>query len=305
MDDSRARTDKTRWQLVVLVGLALLGAVAGCGRKKAGLMPAPGQVVGIVDGSKITALLVDAFGRNLEEEMAKRGVEVNFEVNVHNIQEILDEMATFELVALEAVRRGLDRDPDIAARLAWTQRKILAEELLSQVFAPLQPNQGDVMAYFTQHRDEFGVGLKVQWMLLPDTAFALMILDSLAQGTDFVALARRHSLDTSIAPPTHLRRSVGMALNWNLADEEAVFALAPGQVSRPIRLPKGCQLVKVLQRVRLVENVIFNETVQEYIGTALLLERQRQAKDSLVASLRSRTKIELMPEAYLGTGGRR
>jgi hypothetical protein len=161
------------------------------------------------------------------------------------------------------------------------------------------------MGYFTQHRDEFGYGLKVQWMMLPDTATALLLLDSLTQGAEFAPLARRHSLDTSLAPPTYLRRSVGMALNWNLAEEEAVFALQPGQVSAPIKLPRGCQLVKVLQRVRLVDNVTFNEAVQEYIGSALLFDRQQAAKDSLVGALRGAATIELHPEAYLGrTPGR-
>ncbi|MBM3314992.1 hypothetical protein FJY71_04010 [candidate division WOR-3 bacterium] len=293
--------------------LALIGMVvaavgfwaAGCGKKAGGLLPAPGAAVGVVNGSKVTAELVDAFGANLEEEMAKRGIDVDFSVNTENVQEILDELVTFELVAQEAVRRGLDKDPTIAARMAWMQRKILAEELLSRTFAPLEPTDGDVMAYFTRHRDEFGDGLKVQWMILPDTAAALMMLDSLSQGAQFAALARRHSLDTAIAPPSYLRRSVGMAMNWSLAEEEAVFALQPGQVSAPIKLPRGCQLVKLLERVRIVDNVAYNEAVQEYIAGALLLDRQRAAKDSLVASLRTGAKVELMPEVYLGSAAAR
>jgi peptidyl-prolyl cis-trans isomerase C len=269
------------------------------------LLSAPGTVVGKVDGSRITSGLVDAFGANIEEEMAKRGVDVSFEVNAQNVREILDEMVTFELVALEAVRQGLDRDPDIMARLAWMQRKILTEEVLRRAFTPLAPTEAEVMAYFTQHRDEFGQGLKVQWMVLPDTTTALMLLDSIRAGADFAALARRHSLDTAIAPGTYLRRSVGMALNWSLADEEAVFALQPGQVSRPIPLPRGCQLIKVLQRIRLVDNVTYNEAVQEYIRSVLQLDRQRAVKDSVVASLRSRARVELEPELYLGAAAGR
>jgi hypothetical protein len=246
----------------------------------------------------MTVKLVDAFGQMLEEEMARRGVEVEFGVTTENLPLVLEEMVTVELMAQEAVRRGYAKEPAVAAALAWQERRALAEELQERLFAPLEASQQDIMQYFTQHRDEFGYGLKVQWMVLADTLLGRALLDSVNAGVDFAGLARRHSLDTTITPATFLRRSVGMALNWSLADEEAVFALRPGQVSGIINLPKGCQLVKVLERKRIVDVVTYNDAVHEYISGALTLDKQRAARDSLISELRKAAKVELTPEAY-------
>lgn len=283
---------------VCLAALAVIAiALTGCS-KPAALPAATGTTVGTVNDSKLTTDLIDAFGANLEDEMAKRGVDVSFSVTTDNLPMVLDEMTTVELLAQEAVRRGFARDRHVQSQLSWLTRKLLAEELQSRLFAPLEAAESEVLNYFGQHRDEFGYGLKVQWMILADTVTGRQLLDSLRAGADFAALARRHSLDSSIAPSTFLRRSVGMALNWSLADEEALFALSPGQFSHVIKLPKGCQIVKVLDKKRIVDNVVYNEAVAEYIRGALTIDKQRSARDSLLAQLRQVAKIEYRPQAY-------
>jgi len=70
-------------------------------------------------------------------------------------QLLLDEIIRAELLAAEARRRGLDRDPETVERI----RQILRDELLRQVRAelpgPEQIPEAEVRSYYDEHRDEF------------------------------------------------------------------------------------------------------------------------------------------------------
>lgn len=275
----------TKTATVAILAVLLL---AGCDRGAAGLRPAPGKVLGTVGSEKITDLEADYQAEQMRAAVSR-----------DNISELLDHMVTVTLLAQEAVRRGMLKDPATAAKLAWVERVFLASEMAQSLATGRKPTSGEILEYYNSRKDDFAHGLKLMLMVLRDSLVAEQTRAELLAGADFRRLALERSLDTSmLSVPGYPTRGVGMSLGWDLAAEEAVFDLKPGEVSRVIASPVGYQLVKLVEKKRVTDNPVFNEITQMYVEEALKTSRNRAAMDSVLSSLRAGVKIELNPDAY-------
>lgn len=260
----------------------------GCNQAPAGLEQPKGKVVGTVNNDRLTVPQVDYAAEQLRAE-----------VNQQNLPKILDRMVTVSLLAQEAVRRGMLKDEKVLSGLAWMERMYLASELAGRIAESAEPAPGEVLEYFQQHKSEFGTGLKMQLMVLPESGYAEQTLAELKAGADFLRLARERSMDTSVINvPGYPTRGVALSLGWSLADEERVFSLKPGEISPVLTTQMGYQIVKVIEKKTLNENPTLNEMIQMYISEGLKEQRRRQVLDSLLTSLRSRAKVVLKPEEY-------
>lgn len=258
----------------------------GCTREP--LHSPKGATVGTIDGEQITAPQVDYAAGQLR-----------IEVSPTNLPKLLDHMVAVSVCAQEAVRQGMLKDEKVVSGLAWMERMFLAQELLNRLTETLAPSLSEIAAYFSEHRDQFTWGLKLNLMVLPDSVLAEQTLNELKSGANFTQLARERSLDTSVINlPGYPTRGIGMSLGWSLADEEAVFDLAPGALSKVISTPVGYQLVKVVDKKRITDSPSLNEITQFYISEALKAQKRQLVMNRLLDSLRQGKKIVLKPEAY-------
>ncbi|MEO0079583.1 MAG: peptidyl-prolyl cis-trans isomerase [candidate division WOR-3 bacterium] len=247
-----------------------------------------GPAVALVNSDRLTKLQVDYLAQQLQGQ-----------VTSENLPKVLEHMVTVSLLSQEAVRRGLLKDPEVLARLAWIERMFLTSELTERLTSGIEPSNAELFDYYKAHQEEFSVGLKLMLMVLPDSIVAEQTRAELVAGADFVKLAKERSRDTSMLHlPGYPTRGIGDALGWRLKDEEAVFSLRPGEVSPVIPSAAGYQIVKVVERKRITDTPRFNEAAQLYIKEALTRQRSQTVVDSLVTALRSKAKVELRPEVY-------
>ena len=70
-------------------------------------------------------------------------------------QQIIGEWVTNELMAQEAVRRGLRSDPEVQRLLEENERSVLISALMNDFLAieSIAPTRGDIEAYFAQHQE--------------------------------------------------------------------------------------------------------------------------------------------------------
>ncbi len=262
-------------------------SISGC-KDQSDLRRPKGKVIGTVNNDQLTGPQVDY-----------SALQLRVGVTPNTLPKILDRMVSISLMAQEAKRRGMLKEEKIIAELAWLERMYLASELAERIAGEIQVSPADLLNYFQKHKAEFGTGLKLQLMVLPDSIYAEQTLAELKSGADFVKLARERSLDTAnITIPGYPTRGIGISLGWSLKDEETVFSLNPGEVSPVLSTVMGYQIVKVVEKKTINANPTMNEITQLYISEALRDQRRRERLDSLIAALRQGAKIILKPEEY-------
>jgi peptidyl-prolyl cis-trans isomerase C len=70
-------------------------------------------------------------------------------------KQLLDELVDLELLAVEARRRGLDKQPETQERVRQMLRDELLSEVRASVLAPNDISEADARRYYDEHRDDF------------------------------------------------------------------------------------------------------------------------------------------------------
>lgn len=251
--------------------------------------------------------------------------------------EVAESLVDRVLLAGEARRRGLKPEADwveaqlqtLAARLQadprWEPRRVallddarrqlnddsLIHQLREQVERVPDADAEAVREYYRGHPDKFTtpervrvsmILLKVEpwapaagWSAAEEEAGHL--LDQLRRGGDFAALARLHSAD----PSAERGGDLGFVHRgmFSAETQQVIDALAPGELSAPVRLLQGFALFRLDERVppRL------NDFAQAEERARALLRRERQeaAWEGLRTGLRTDARIEIN-EAVVSAG---
>lgn len=116
------------------------------------------------------------------------------------------------------------------------------------------------------------------------------LLARIKAGVDFVALAKAESDDPAAKQTGGLMEDVGrgrMAPEW----DEAVFALKPGEVSGPIKLPWGYEVVR-MEKIGRELPPDFEKNKQQLLKSHAD-QRRGEAMQKLVTDLRQKAKVEV------------
>ncbi len=219
------------------------------------------------------------------------------------VKEMADRVVDEAVLALEARRRGLDRDP--ALRAEW-DRRLAARLLEEEVEVPLaawRPDEAAIRSWQERHGEQ---------LRMPDTVSVVVLslwLD--AGGTNGLA-ERLRSVQAGLADGRSL---ADLATRWadgpsERAAEPFVFidgreslrqpaevvtaALAlrtPGQRSDPVRTTRGWSLVEL--RERRVGQVLPAEKARLIAVQGLKAERRAAALSTLVDGIRRREGIRV------------
>lgn len=140
------------------------------------------------------------------------------------------------------------------------RKNLLSERLQQQRFAVTRIARREVEEFFSLYKDS--LGLVPEQVDLAHIAIKLksgseagvrakenarLILDSLRAGSDFAAMARRHSEDPGSAPQGG---DLGFVRRGQFVKEfeSAVFSLAPGEISEPVETEFGLHIIELIER---------------------------------------------------------
>jgi peptidyl-prolyl cis-trans isomerase C len=268
-----------------LTGLLLAcAALAACGDKSGdGEARKEDPVVATVDGDEIRQSEIDAIYQSLPPQYRQLPLEF--------LQAQLVEGLIAQKLAADAAREaGLDKDPDYKARVKRVENQILEDMWIDrQVEKGLTPERLK-QAYDAAPKRE----VKASHILVKTEEEAKAIIDALAKGGDFAALAREKSLDTGSG-------AAGGELGYFQPDQmvpefaEAVTALKPGEVSKtPVKSQFGYHVIKVEDS----RTVSFEDSEAE-----LRAQETEKLRDEVMAQLRDKAKIEKVEPAADKTTG--
>lgn len=138
-------------------------------------------------------------------------------------RELLNEMVEMEILAQEARRRGLDRDPHVQLHMMQALRNEVLDELRRELPAPEELSESEVKDYYEAHRSDF-VEPERRRVLVIETKSenAAKLVSAEAQGATgekWAELARKHSVRRDRLQPGEANELAG----------DLGFVSAPGQ----------------------------------------------------------------------------
>jgi peptidyl-prolyl cis-trans isomerase C len=276
----------------LLIPAAVVAAavfLAGCNNKSKSEPALSGPALASVNGDKLTATELDS--------LSPQG----FQITRENLPKILDKWVSNTLMYQEAVRRGVDKEPQVQAHIKRLERDYLVNDLLDRLTSRVKVGQDQEMQYFNQHKDEFTYEVKIARIVMADSMMAVQTLAELKSGADFTKLAKERSQDVALEAGQESRyfaRNIGdPRMGGDPAVAEAIFALSPGQVSDVVPSQEGYQIIKLVDKKKVKADVTFADAKDE-IEAILSYRRSQVVVDSVLTALREKAKIELKPDVY-------
>ncbi len=294
--------------------LALLAAAA-CQKKSGPSGPA------VAEGEGVTITAEEFQARLAEQSPFIRQRYTTLERK----KEFLENLVRFELLAREAERQGLDKDPEVRRTLQKVMVQRLVQKLLQEGDASKEVGDADAQKYYDEHKDEFvkprRVRLSQALFAAPSGAKDRAAKSAAARAAlgrvkaeekknplAFALVARELSEDGAT-------RAAGGDLGFrSLAELEAqfgkpfaekAFGLGDGEVAL-VESPQGFHVVK---RTGLQEELSRSfEQVKPQIQARLLRERRTRDFDEYVKGLREKAHVtvndaELEKVAVAGAPG--
>jgi len=245
-----------------------------------------GKTLAVVNGEPLTeaTLLKEAenlppYVRPILETAAGRG-------------QFLESVITRDLLMREALRRGIDRRPEVADRIAMARKSIVLEALLRDV-AEKAPGLSDaaLRTIYDANPSAYQVGerVKVSHMLFREKARALEILGRAKAGEPFEALMKEvGSGDGEVAADLgEIERG-----NFVKEFEAAAFSAEPGVPTGPVKTTYGYHVIKVYAKIP--AGVRSFEEVKPKLLAEQREQVQRDAFEGLISDLRKQATVRVL-----------
>jgi peptidyl-prolyl cis-trans isomerase C len=204
--------------------------------------------------------------------------------------ELRDVLITREVLAQEALKRKLDKDPQYVAQMDVMRQQILLGVLFEDFVKKNEPSEAALRQEYDKAKNENDAAGRKEYLsrhiVVKDEADAKAIIEELGNGGDFAAIAKEKSTDPGSSDK-------GGELGWSEPDRfvapygEELRKLKKGEYSKePVKTDFGYHVVQVLDE----RPVAFPEydSVKAQIRQGLL----GKARDEYIEKLRAKAKIQ-------------
>lgn len=239
----------------------------------------------------------------LEQKAKELNIDVEAEVN-QRMKEIATENGLPNLLAFENELKKQGVDPEAARsqiRRQLQQQYVIQREVLSPIFQSL--NDKDRRDYYEKNKDKVTTPgeVTISEIFLPlegHTADevdqrAKRLVAELRAGKNFEEAA------TAYSPASRASRAqkgkLGTFKQGELKGDitAAISTLKPGEVTEPIRLQDGFQIIRLDERKAPTVRAFEDADVQNFIGRAATMERAEEARKKYMKKLREDAFLEI------------
>lgn len=225
-------------------------------------------------------------------------------------EKLLERAVKFSLLAQEARRLGLDKEPDVAKKINEITDNILIKELTQRKISDdVTVTDEEINAYYDKNKDDFYKKEKIKAQLIhfaldektaPEKKEKARLkaeetLNKLKAGADFDELAKQVSDDrrTKRRGGNTGYFSRGRRKNiYGEQFEEAAFSLKPGEISGIVESKNGLYIIKVTEKREAEQQSL--EAVKARIQRRLEREKQKEAYENYIQSLEKRYPVKMI-----------
>lgn len=263
----------------------------------------PGKSVDQINAEfeKTKSQILDHLIENILLEQKAKELNINVEAEVN---QWMTEIARDPLMAKEMQTRGVNVEAVRAKiRKGLLQHHVIQRAVLEPIFQRL--TDGDKRDFYEKHKENYITteGIRLSEVFLPLAGrnadeveqLARRLVGELRAGKSFAAAVQEYS------PPTRGSRSRNGELGTFKPREikediaTAISNLKVGEVTEPLRVPDGFQIIRLDDRKPPIVPPYENPEVQEAIGRELTMERAEEARKKYMKKLRSEAVVEIAP----------
>jgi len=235
---------RAQWSRVSTVA-AITILLAACGKGQQAAAPAVADKtaassppVAVVNGVSISR---DAYQDYLKGLLRGKS---ESEVTAEEKDKVLDQMINMQLIAAQADKDGLEKDPDVATRLALVRTQILADAAAQKYVKSHEPTDQELHAAYDTATDK--TEYRASHILVPSKEKADQVIKKLKGGAKFEDVAKAESTDNS--------KANGGDLGWFTTARmvkpfgDAVKALKVGETTTdPVQTQYGWHVIKLVE----------------------------------------------------------
>lgn len=215
----------------------------------------------------------------------------------------LDSLVSFEVMAKEAQRRGLDKDPEVVRTMKQVMIQKLIKEEFSEKITPENIPEEELRAFYKQHEAEYRRPAQVRAaaIVVKDKALAEQLSkqgksEENKSPTGFRDMVLKHSIDEAT-------KNSGGDLGYFEKDStelpkpviDAAFALENNKVSDPIPVEGGrFYVIKVTGTRKAMEKTF--EEVKGQLVNRVYRDKRVDSQKEFVDSLKQKAKITVHEE---------
>ena len=248
-------------------------------KKEAAKKPAGGETLATVNGVRVPRARMDLF----MQQQGQRGVPDNEQTRGM----VRDEIINREVLAQEAQKSGVAKNPEIQTQMDMARQEILVGAYIRDYVRKNPVSDADVQKEYDRARSQTGDReYRARHILVETEEQAKNLIAELKKGGKFDELATKNSKDTGSAQR-------GGDLDWNVPQTydkqfaDAMVKLEKGKYTEtPVRSRFGYHVIQ-LDDVRQVKFPALSE-VRPRIQQQLVQNKI----DELVKSLRAKAKVE-------------
>ena len=218
-------------------------------------------------------------------------------------KEMLDTMVVRELVLQDAQKSGVDKSPEVSAKMEDMKKRVVVEAYLKKkVEEQVNVSDADLQKIYDQKKDKFKTDAQVRasHILLKTAKEAQDVLAQLKGGATFEELAKKVSVDPAGAKGGDL----GWFSKGNMIPEfeKAAFALKEGELSKVVETKFGFHVIKLTGK-RPAGILPFAE-VKEQLKAELLPEKQQEVFKKIKEDLKKTAKLSIKEDVMKDLGAR-
>ncbi|HUP96842.1 MAG TPA: peptidylprolyl isomerase [Usitatibacter sp.] len=233
----------------------------------------------VVNGVSIPQTRLDAMNKELTAQGQPDTAERQ--------QAVKEELVNREILAQAAVKRGLDKSPDVQAQMDMARQAVLVRALFEAEMKRNPVSDADLQKQYEQFKGSMGTNeYKVRHILVDKEDDAKQIITDLGKGGDFAKIAKEKSKDPG-------SKETGGDLDWGPSARyvkpfaDAVQSQQKGKVSAaPVKTDFGYHVI-VVDDMRPLKVPEFNEIKEQFRQRA-----QQQQIQKMVMDLRQQAKVE-------------
>lgn len=231
-------------------------------------------------------LTLDDLKQNIPSEYRDQ---ISKEQNVNYVKQWMDA----ELLFQEAVRRKIDKDPEIKSRLKKMQKDLLGAEVISRISLENKDSgvsASDITEYYNKHQKDFIRDTeKIKYLeIITEDQKAAWYINRTLTNLNYQELASQYSKISSTEP----LNMTYVPINEIPDEIRSVINNYSVEVNTmPIKTNLGYHVVRVIDRLK-KDDFCTEDEVREDIVNILTNKTQKQLIEKLLSDLRLKTDVQ-------------